>query len=311
MAKLHDVLIVGGGPAGLSTALGLARQLHSAVIFDSQIYRNDVSDSMHNVLTWDHRPPSELRAVARRELLTRYDTVQIQNTEIKEVRRTTQGTFEALDGTGEMWEGKILVLATGVRDVPPDITGYASAWGKGIFHCLFCHGWEERGQESVGVLAVGDCADLGPALHLSRMAQRLAGKVTVYSDGALELSQSLAGPLKAEGFELVSTPIAKLSRQPDEHGVTLEFVDGTVRKEGFLVHKPKTELNASFAEQLSLELTQGGDISVKPPFYESTNVPGVYAVGDCGSVGKAVSQALASGLWCASGVVARLQAPAH
>jgi hypothetical protein len=85
------------------------------------------------------------------------------------------------------------------------------------------------------VLAVGDCANLGPVLHLARMARRLACEVTVYTDGALELSKTLAGPLAAEGFELVSPNIARLSLGPEDHGITVELEDGTIHKEGFLV----------------------------------------------------------------------------
>lgn len=86
------------------------------------------------------------------------------------------------------------------------------------------------------MLAVGDCADLGPALHLARMARRLSRKVTVYTDGALELSRTLSGPLAAEGFDLVSPNIAQLSLE--DHGIVVELDDGTVRREGFLVGVP-------------------------------------------------------------------------
>jgi hypothetical protein len=158
------------------------------------------------------------------------------------------------------------------------------------------------------------------------MARRLSEKVTVYTDGAVELSQTLEEPLKREGFELVTTPIAKINMESGHGGVTVDLNDGSTRNEGFLVcppvlsyydtplinlkvHKPISEVNGPFAQQLSLQLTQGGDISVKPPFYETTSVPGVFAVGDCGSVGKAVAQATSTGLWCASGLVAQLQAP--
>ncbi|KAL6808126.1 hypothetical protein V8C40DRAFT_259859 [Trichoderma camerunense] len=308
MEKLSDVLIIGGGPAGLSTALGLARQLHTAVIFDSGAYRNDRVSEMHNVSTWDHRPPVEYRAAARKELLTRYQTIQIEDVTIKEVRCTSQGHFEAIDARDRVWIGRKLVLAVGVRDIPPDIEGYADLWGKRIFHCLFCHGYEERGLASAGVLAVGDCASLGPAMHLARMARRLAGKVTVYTDGAVELSQAIEEPLRAAGFELDSRHIARVSNGSGHSETKLEFDDGTIRTEGFLVHKPKSEVNGPFAQQLSLELTADGDISVKAPFYETTSIPGIFAVGDCGSVGKAVAQAASTGLWCASGLISQLQA---
>ncbi|KAI1912879.1 hypothetical protein LOZ53_003094 [Ophidiomyces ophidiicola] len=306
--KLLDVLIIGGGPAGLSTALGLARQLHSAVIFDSGVYRNDLASHMHNVVTWDDRAPADFRAAGRKELLERYRTIQVENVRVDEVRKDTNGYFEAKDASGQIWWGRKLVLAVGVRDISPDIHGYADCWGKGIFHCLFCHGYEDRGCASIGVLAVGDCASLRPAMHLARMARRLAEKVTVYTDGAVELSESLAGPLKSAGFQLETRHIAKLINGSKEPEMVIELEDGTTITEGFLVHKPKTEVNGPFAQQLNLELTQEGDIRVNAPFYETTSVPGVFAVGDCGSFGKAVAQANATGLWCASGLVAQLQA---
>jgi thioredoxin reductase len=131
-SKIHDVIIIGGGPAGLSTALGLARQLYSAVVFDSGVYRNERTTHMHNVLTWDHRSPEEYRAVAHKELLTRYDTIRIENVAIKEVRKIETGLFEAKDSRGEVWQGRKLVLATGVRDIAPEIEGYADCWGRGM-----------------------------------------------------------------------------------------------------------------------------------------------------------------------------------
>ncbi|PGH15384.1 hypothetical protein AJ80_05568 [Polytolypa hystricis UAMH7299] len=308
MEKLFDVLIIGCGPAGLSTALGLARQLHTAVIFDSGVYRNDRASEMHNVITWDHQSPAKFRVAAQQELLSRYRTIKIQNAIINEVRKSEKGHFEAIDDNGQVWQGRKLVLAVGVHDISPDIEGYAESWGKGIFHCLFCHGYEERGAPSAGVLAVGDCASLGPVMHLSRLARRLAKKVTVYTDGAVELSQSLADPLRSAGFELETRHIAKLVKSPKGPEMVIELSDGKTVTEGFLVHKPKSEVNGPFAQQLSLELTQEGDIRVKQPFYETASVPGVFAVGDCASIGKAVAQANATGLWCSSGLVAQLQA---
>ena len=135
---LFDVLIIGGGPGGLSTATGLARQLYTAVVFDSGVYRNARSQHMHNVPTWDHRLPAEFRAKARDDLLARYDTIQFADMKIDRVAKMPSGTFQATDAAGQVWEGRKLVLATGVRDVPPDMEGYGDVWGHSMLvHCCF------------------------------------------------------------------------------------------------------------------------------------------------------------------------------
>ena len=82
-----DVLIIGGGPAGLSVATGLARQLYTAVVFDSGVYRDALGKHMHNVAAWDHRAPSKFRAKAREDILRRYSTLQFQNTTTKAYER--------------------------------------------------------------------------------------------------------------------------------------------------------------------------------------------------------------------------------
>lgn len=130
---LLDVLIIGGGPAGLSVATGLARQLYTAVVFDSGVYRNARASHMHNVAGWDHRPPAEFRAKARQDIISRYETIQFEQTAaIREVRKTSSGRFEALDDKGRTWLGRKLVIATGVSDIFPDIPGYGECWGYGM-----------------------------------------------------------------------------------------------------------------------------------------------------------------------------------
>lgn len=129
---IHDALIIGAGPAGLQTALGLARQLYSVVVFDSQQYRNYPTDRMHNVLTWDHKAPDDFRATARANLLARYRTVSIRNYRVNNVSRLQDDTFEAIDDSGTKFAGKTVVLATGVSDVLPDIDGFKELWGKSM-----------------------------------------------------------------------------------------------------------------------------------------------------------------------------------
>jgi thioredoxin reductase len=129
-----DALIIGGGPAGLSTALGLSRMLHTAILFDSGLYRNRFAQHMHTVSTWDHQDPAEYRAAARKELISgRYSSVQIKDVLVEKVEKLEDGMFKAVDVEGGEWIGRKLVLAMGSKDEFLDIPGYEECWGKGMF----------------------------------------------------------------------------------------------------------------------------------------------------------------------------------
>jgi thioredoxin reductase len=129
----YDTLILGGGPAGLSTALGLARQLYSVVVFDSQQYRNAPAQRMHNVLSWDHKSPEEFRASARANILERYDTVTIRDVEIDGLVKNGEGCFEATDCYGGKTVGRTVVLAMGVADrMMRDVSGFGEIWGRSM-----------------------------------------------------------------------------------------------------------------------------------------------------------------------------------
>jgi len=108
----------------------------------------------------------------------------------------------------------------------------------GSFHCLFCHGFEERGCESAGVLAIGDMANTMPAMHVARMARRFATNVTIYTHGAQELTQVLEKASHGTGIMVDSRPITRLIKGPGASDVEVVFEDSTQKMEGFLVNIP-------------------------------------------------------------------------
>ncbi|EFR00296.1 thioredoxin reductase [Nannizzia gypsea CBS 118893] len=307
MTALFDCLIVGGGPAGLAAALGLCRAVRTAVVFDSQTYRNSLTEHMHNVSTWDHQQPADYRAAARRELTEgRYETVTLADVALRKVWKLDSGEFEATDAAGKTWRGRKLVLATGVKDEIPDVPGYADCWPRSIYHCLFCHGFEERGADSVGVLAIGPVANPKPAEHLARMAHNLAKTVTIYTNANEELAEQLRPAVEKDEWLSLDTRAIKHLRKTDGIPVNVELQDGTSKTEGFLVHAMKTTPVLGFEHNLELELSpQGSEFKTTVPFNETTT-PGCFATGDCGMPLKAAGMAISHGSLTAVGVVSQI-----
>lgn len=125
-----DVAIIGGGPAGLTAAATLARQLHTAVVFDGGIYRNDGSYHLHTVPGWDHKDPQEFRQTSRKQIQENYDTIQFFDGAVSSVAKESDSCFQVTDDTGKVWEAKKVILAIGSSDVFPEVKGYKELWKK-------------------------------------------------------------------------------------------------------------------------------------------------------------------------------------
>ncbi|PNP75511.1 hypothetical protein FNYG_11140 [Fusarium nygamai] len=322
MSQIIDALVIGGGPAGLGATLGLCRQNHTVVLLDSASYRNTIDtipdNRMHMVATWDHRRPDEFRVAARKEL-QRYERFKYMPVEVVSVRQTTstqsgklEALFNAKAADGTEYVARKLILATGVKDAFPKIEGFSECWAKGIFHCLFCHGYEDRNSESVGVLAVGECAEVSTAARMARAAHQFSQSITIYTSGNSELGDQVYRLLGKESWCSINNLGIKKVSMPQKTPsspimVQVELSDGTTKTEDFLVHKPATVQASALHSQLGLQLTAEGDIKVKEPMFE-TSKAGVFAVGDCASPNKFVGSASTSGGFAAAGAAMQLQA---
>ncbi|KFY52391.1 hypothetical protein V496_08497 [Pseudogymnoascus sp. VKM F-4515 (FW-2607)] len=306
---LVDALIIGAGPAGLSAALALARQLHTAIVFDSSLFRNARSAHMHTIPTWDHKDPAAFRGATRAEILERYNTISFEDREIAKIEKTTTGDFAATTADGTAFTGRRVLLATGVTDLALDIKGYDDCWGRSIYHCLFCHGYEDAGKPSSGILAIGDNSAPAAAIGLARSSKQITSKVVIYTSNNPTVQSSIAA-LLGENDTAITTDdreVTSLALGAEGNGITLTFADGSTVQEAFLAHKPPTKLNGPFAQQLALDLAPGGDIKIMPPF-GATSVKGVYAAGDCATPIKSVVQAMHMGTFAGVGIAHDLQA---
>jgi thioredoxin reductase len=180
------------------------------------------------------------------------------------------------------------------------------------FHCLYCHGWEEKGNASAGMLAEGDTGAVIPALHFARQALRMTEQVTLYTNGNENLAKDLRAALDAAPAPMTvnSKKITNLFKTSERARVTLNFDDGTSITEAFLAHKPKTKLRGNLAQQLRLELSPTKTITVNPPF-DQTSVKGVFAAGDCSNLMQTVTAALHSGTCTGGGAPLQIQAETY
>lgn len=286
-----EIAVIGGGPAGLQAALTAARVHRRVTLFDDGRYRNATVAHMHNVAANDGTPPARFRATVRAELAA-YDTVEVREQRVESVTLVDGGGVRLTVADGSVLTAAVVVLATGMRDVLPDVEGLAALWGDLVAACPFCHGHEAAGRR-VGILGAA------AAPHQTRLLGPVAGQLVV-------LPHEDEPPTDLpDGVEVVTGRVVRAERDGDELLLTTE--DGRRERVAALFVMPRFVQSAPFAEQLGLELNPSGCVRVDE--LGSTSVPGVYAGGDLAHLAAlpmpmvSVVQAMAAGQLAASGAL--------
>jgi thioredoxin reductase len=278
-----DVVIIGGGAAGLSAALVLGRARRRAVVFDDGAPSNAPAHAIGGLLGQDGTAPLELLAAGR---------AQIAALPSVELRTGTAGAV-ALGPDGIEVEGvraRALLLATGMRYRLPDLPGVAELWGDTVFHCPFCHGWEVRDQP-LAVLADGS--------HGPTLARLLRG----WSDDVVllcELPPEDRAALAAAGVRVDDREVVGL-RAGDGRLEAVRFADGDSLPRGGLLVQTALEPRSPLVEALGLDRTEARTVAVDG--WGRTSVPGVWAAGDVAEPAPNVAVAIAGGSRAAAGIV--------
>lgn len=214
MTNDYDVIVIGGGSAGLSGALMLGRSRRSVLVLDDGRYRNAPAAHMHGYLTRDGIPPAEFREVARREV--RGYGVEILDACAISATSSDVGVTVTLEG-GRTVSARRLLVAAGLTDVLPDIPGLAERFGRDAVHCPFCHGWEVR-DEPIGVLTSGP-----KAVHQALMFRQLSPHITLLQHTGPALTDEQQAELAALDIPVVSGEVRSLRIENDRlTGVVLE-----------------------------------------------------------------------------------------
>ncbi len=190
-----DVVVIGGGPAGLAAALMLGRSRRRVLVIDAGSPRNRFATHMHGVLGKEGVDPADLLTRGRAEV-AEYG-VQVIEGSVARVDLTERGVrVEATDGTTH--EARAVLVATGLTDELPPIPGLAQRWGTTVLHCPYCHGWEVRDQR-LGVLLTSPLA-----IHQAELLRQLSDQVTVFTAG-IEMPDAIRHRLRARGVRLVES----------------------------------------------------------------------------------------------------------
>ncbi len=271
-AGVHDAVVIGGGPAGLSAATWLARYRRGVLVLDSTEYRNRHVEESHGYLGEDPIRPAPLLARAR-EQLRAYPGTDVLEARAHSVLRQTDGTFTLqLEGEEVPLRARRVVLATGVQDRFPEVEGFFDHYGASVFHCPTCDGYEASGAE---VVVFGWSADVA---EFAATLTGWASSVTVVTDGRpFEGEEGPRRRLAEVGTEVLEDEAVELVGERGAlEGVRLESGQLLVCQLAFfsIAHHPRT----AFAEQLGCALTDEGCIEVDDEC--ATTVAGVYAAGD-------------------------------
>lgn len=279
---MQDVIVVGGSFAGLAAATQVARARRKVLVIDAGLRRNRFAAASHGFLTQDGRAPGEIIADAREQLMA-YPTVEMTGGTALQAVREGDG-FVVTGSDGHVHRAKRLVLATGVTDTLPDIPGLGERWGKSVFHCPYCHGYE-LGKGKIGVLAIG-----AMSVHQALLVAEW-GSVTLLVNGTFEPDDEQAAALSERKVTVETAAIAAISGAADVH-----FHDGRTISFDGLFTASRTSMASPLAEQLGCRFVEGPLGSfIETTGFMKTSVQGVFACGDAARGAGSVSIAVGDG----------------
>lgn len=283
MVNQYDVIIIGGSYSGLSSAMALGRSLRKVLVVDHGKPCNRYTPHSHNFITQDGETPYHIYQKAKSQVLA-YPTVDLKEDKVLTVSKTEDG-FEAKTLNDSFFAKKI-ILATGIKDVFPEIKGFEDCWGKSILHCPYCHGYEVQNQQ----IAVVGNGDIG--YDFAKLIYQWSSNIVLLTDGKSTLSDEQASKLYSKGIRVIENTIEEYNHS--EGQVTyIKLSEGMELSGDAVFARIPFQQSTSFAEDLGCNMLPSGYVQVDE--MQRTSVQGVYAVGDSTSMMRSVSAAVATG----------------
>jgi thioredoxin reductase len=277
-----DAVVIGGSYAGLSASMQLGRARRRVLVIDAGVRRNRFASSSHGFLGQDGRPPAAIVDDARAQVLA-YPTVRLLDASATRAVKADHG-FEITVDTDETFVASRVVLATGVIDELPAVDGLAERWGKSVFHCPYCHGYELNSGR-IGVLAVGP--------HSFHHAMMLPdwGQVTFFTNGAFTPDEAQHAALSKRGVAIEPERVVRIV-----DAATIVLADGRVVPLDGMFTATRTSVASPIAEQLACAFDESPFGSfIRTDAMKATTVAGVFACGDAARAAGNVAMAVGDG----------------
>ncbi|MGH1519251.1 NAD(P)/FAD-dependent oxidoreductase [Chryseobacterium sp. JK1] len=282
--KNFDVIIIGGSYAGLSAGMALGRSLRNVLMINDNKPCNRQTPHSHNFITHDGKTPKEIGELAKKDV-EKYNTIHFyEGTALKAIKK--ENGFEVETVSGDKFGAKKIILASGVKDVMPDIPGFAECWGISVIHCPYCHGYEVK-NEITGILANGEMA-----YEFSKLVFNLTKNLTLFTNGKSALTTGQSDKFAQNNISINEDEIERIEHEKGNLK-TIVFKNGASVPLKALYAKIPFQQNFDASENLGCELTEQGFIKVD--FMHKTTVAGVFACGDNVTMMRSVANATAQG----------------
>jgi thioredoxin reductase len=282
---IYDVIIIGGSYSGLAAALQIARARRNVLVVDAGERRNRFAETSHGFLTQDGSSAVQIPRIGREQLIA-YPNVTWVDAHAENANGALD-TFTVDTSSGASYKGRRIILATGVTDILPTIPGLLERWGKSVFHCPYCHGYETGGD--IGVLATGSLS-IHQALMLADW-----GNTTLFVNNMFEPDDDQLKALAARGVKIEYTTITALSGETAQP--VIELSDGRAISFTGLFTLSHTTITGPLPQQLRCDLEDGPlGTFIKTDGSKLTSVPGVYACGDTALMAGSISLAVGDGV---------------
>ncbi|MFT3999897.1 MAG: NAD(P)/FAD-dependent oxidoreductase [Rhizobium sp.] len=280
----HDVIVIGGSYAGMAAALQLLRARRKVLVIDAGKRRNRFAKKSHGFLGQDGVNPGEIARKARAQLSAYPTLAWAEGT--AEQAEGEKNAFVVTTADGARHGARRLLFATGVSDALPEIDGLRERWGRSVFHCPYCHGYE-LDQGRIGCIATGPLS-----LHQAQLLPEW-GEVTLFLNGSFAPDAAQRADLAARGVAIEETPVARLEGAAD-----VRLADGRLLRFAGLFTASRNAPSSPIAARLgcALEETPFGT-QIRTDAMKETTVSGAFACGDAARVPHSVSLAVGDGAW--------------